>query len=76
MHKYNLEFVLHTQNTSNQIKGYLQELGDKIEITDCQNEHIRGRYLRINIQTEDPTIIFDTCAQFGRIKTVKVDEIK
>ncbi len=33
----------------------------------------KGKKFRISLHTEDPTIIFDTCAQFGKIKSVKIN---
>lgn len=47
---------------------------DKSEVTGNQSGEQKGKTLKIRINTEDPTIIFDTCAQFGRIKSVKVSE--
>jgi len=32
----------------------------------------KGNNFKVNISTEDPTIIFDLCSQFGRIRSVKV----
>jgi len=76
MHKYYLEFILNTYNTSAQIlKNSLMEFGDSLEICQLPKEDAQeGENFKINIHTEDPTIIFDTCAQFGRIKSVKVNE--
>jgi hypothetical protein len=38
------------------------------------SEKGRGKDFKIRISTEDPTIIFDTCAQFGRLRSIKIDE--
>jgi len=38
------------------------------------SEKGRGKDFKIRISTEDPTIIFDTCSQFGRLKSVKIRE--
>jgi dihydroxyacetone kinase-like predicted kinase len=79
MQKYCLKFILHIQNASPQaIKNSLSEFGEVLEITAlCQDKAgSKGEDLEININTEDPTAIFDICSQFGRIRTVKVDEIK
>jgi len=75
MSKYFLEFILSIQNTSPEIiKNSITEFGDKLEIIVCKDEPIKGKNFKINIHTEDPKIIFDTCAQFGRIKSVKIKE--
>jgi len=73
MQKYNLEFILHVQDASEEtIRENISELGESLEISDCQDNPDKGNNFKINIQTEDPTVIFDTCAQFGRIKSVKI----
>lgn len=75
MYKYNLEFVLHIQNISqDKIKDSISNLGEEVNVVDCQEHLAKGRNFKININTEDPTIVFDTCAQFGRIKSVKIHE--
>lgn len=75
MPKYFLEFILHTyQALPETIKNSLIEFGDSIEVTDCQDKVGSGKNFKIQIYTEEPEIIFDTCAQFGRIKSVKVEE--
>ena len=51
------------------------EFGEGLEISQLpKNGADKGENFKINLYTEDPTIIFDTCAQFGRIKSVKIDE--
>jgi len=73
MQKYHLEFILYIQDASEEtISQAISELGEALEISDCRDDLAKGKNLKINIQTEDPTVIFDTCAQFGRIKSVKI----
>jgi len=73
--KYNLEFVLYAHNGSvRAIKNSLTEFGDKLEVTDCEGESEKGKNFKVNISTEDPTMIFDICSHFGRIKSVRVNE--
>jgi dihydroxyacetone kinase-like predicted kinase len=73
--KFEVEFTLHTHELSNQvIKSSLSEFGDNLSIIDCQDSEAKGRNIKVFISTEDPTVIFDVCAQFGRIKSVKIDE--
>ena len=75
MHKYFLEFIITTYNiTEEAIKNSLTEFGEGLEIHNCQDLEGRGKDFKININTEDPTVIFDICSQFGRIKTVKINE--
>lgn len=56
------------------IESSLHDLGEDLELTEYLTDNGVGKDIKIRINTIDPTIIFDTCAQFGRIKTVKVDE--
>jgi dihydroxyacetone kinase-like predicted kinase len=75
MHKYFLEFIITTYNTSEAaIKSSLTEFGEGLKINYCEDLQAKGKDYRINISTEDPTMIFDICSQFGRIKTVKINE--
>lgn len=76
MNKYSLEFILHTHKTSKEaVRSSLSEFAENIEIVDCLDPDIRGKHFKINISTQDPTVIFDICSQFGRIKSIKVDEV-
>jgi len=34
---------------------------------------VSGNGLKIKIETHDPTIIFDICAEFGKLKSVKIN---
>ena len=85
MQKYNLEFILHTQNSSLEVvKNSLSEFGDSLEVSEFLPPHqciggggllednAKGRDFKINMNTEDPTAIFDICGQIGRIRSVKV----
>lgn len=72
--KFSLEFILTANDTSSEaIKGSLTELGENLEVSSivgnasCQND------FKVRIETLDPTIIFDTCSQFGRIRAIKID---
>jgi dihydroxyacetone kinase-like predicted kinase len=75
MRKYCLEFILNMQNaTLETLKNSIIEFGEDLEIFQLpQDSAIKGREFKVRIHTEDPTIIFDTCAQFGRLKSIKVD---
>ena len=70
-----LEFVLSAQDAAAEdVRKALEGLGQGLEIfllPRCDTE--RSLNFKIHIVTEDPTLIFDTCAQFGRIKSVKIN---
>ncbi|MFA4888248.1 MAG: hypothetical protein WC628_01555 [Candidatus Omnitrophota bacterium] len=75
MQKYCLEFILHSHNaTQEAVRSALAEFGEDLGITPCQEGFDQAGNYKININTEEPTVIFDICAQFGRIKSVKVNE--
>lgn len=77
MNKYGLEFILESREAAgDSLKRQLSELGERLQVFEPQAADNGPRDLRINIITEDPTAIFDICAQFGRLKTVKVNELK
>lgn len=69
MNRYYLEFILNIKDTSPElIKNSLIEFGENLVILPFEEDY------KISIDTEDPTIIFDTCSQFGRLKSVKINE--
>ena len=76
MFRYSLEFILNSPEVNPQkIKDSIMEFGENLSVAELFPE--AGKDLKdykININTEDPTIIFDICSQFGRIKSVKIDE--
>lgn len=77
MPKYSLEFILSVQNTAPEtIRNSIIEFGDNLEIVCCQDGITGDEDFKVNISTEDPKIIFDTCAQFGRLKSIKIEEVK
>jgi len=77
MRKYCLEFILNMQTVSPEtLKNSIVEFGEDLEIFPLpQDNDAKDRDFRIRIYTEDPTIIFDTCAQFGKIKSVKINDL-
>jgi len=79
MQKYSLEFILNTQNdiTLQTLKSSIFQFGENLDICLLPTAEVaKEQDFRICIHTEDPTIIFDACSQFGRLKSVKVNEIK
>ena len=55
------------------LRNSIIEFGRDLEISRAPDVPAGGE-LKIRINTEDPTIIFDACAQFGRLKSVRVNE--
>ena len=76
MHSYHLEFILNTQGISiDALKNSMIEFGENLKIMSLpQASSGKSNDFMIHIRTQDPTIIFDTCAQFGRLIQVKVEE--
>ena len=76
MHKYHLEFTLHAGDTHlKTLKDSLAQLGEDLEITPVEQDSLpKQKDFKIQMYTEDPTLVFDACGQFGRIKSVKVSE--
>ena len=73
--RYLLQFTLHTHNGSLQkIKSSLAEFGEHIEVATVTDDLVKGNDFKVSMCTEDPTLIFDVCSQFGRITSVKVNE--
>jgi len=74
MNKYSVEFILEIRDAAIEtIKNSIREFGEDIEIQELPGKGAaKERSLNIHIRTEDPTIVFDICAEFGRIKTVKI----
>ncbi len=77
MTRYYLDFILSAKNTSSDvIKNALVEFGRDLEVLSLENAQADNPEYKVNINTEDPTIIFDTCGQFGRMKAIKIEERK
>ncbi|HNW39535.1 MAG TPA: hypothetical protein PL125_02485 [Candidatus Omnitrophota bacterium] len=74
--KYVLEFVLHAKDSSPKaIKNALAEFGSDLTVAECQKQAETCNY-KVEMTTEDPTLVFDLCSQLGRIRSVKVHENK
>ncbi|MDD5059700.1 MAG: hypothetical protein PHY35_01080 [Candidatus Omnitrophica bacterium] len=72
--KYELEFILHAKDSSAKIiKSSLAEFGDNLAV-DCVDDVKECHNYKVNMVTEDPTLVFDLCSQFGRIRSVKVQQ--
>lgn len=72
--KFTLEFVLHAKDSSPKIiKSALAEFGSELTVSDCP-KHVETCNYKVNMVTEDPTLVFDLCSQLGRIRSVKVHQ--
>ncbi|MFH0762953.1 MAG: hypothetical protein V1925_03570 [Candidatus Omnitrophota bacterium] len=77
MTKYAVEFILQGRTADGGIlKDSLAEFGEELEIFPPAGSAGPIEEFKVSIICEEPTLIFDICSQFGRIKTVRVDEIK
>ena len=78
MYNYHLEFILNIPELSlKDFKNSIIEFGKDLEITPLlETGHGGSKDFIIRMNTRDPTIIFDTCSQFGRLKSVKIYEEK
>ncbi|MDD4939690.1 MAG: hypothetical protein PHE18_06765 [Candidatus Omnitrophica bacterium] len=76
MGKYSLEFILNTRSASAQaLRNSIVEFGETLEVIELRKDEISGsKELMVRICAEDPAIIFDTCAQFGKLKSIKINE--
>lgn len=73
--KFKLSFLLHAYNTSEHaVKNSLAEFGEGLEVSEVADGTQKGKNFKIDISTEDPTLVFDVCSQFGRIRSVKVED--
>jgi dihydroxyacetone kinase-like predicted kinase len=78
MHRYYLDFILVSRSIDeNALRNTLTEFGMDLEVHEMLHSetHPESRF-RVSINTEDPTIIFDVCAQYGRLSSIKIDEQK
>lgn len=75
MQRYRLEFILYCYNASlASLKSSLAEFSEGLDICDCDDPTEKPGTFKVRIHTQEPTAIFDICAQFGRIRSIKVDE--
>lgn len=73
---YHLEFILNTQSAEPEaIKGSLAGLVDAVDISPlAEDKHSHGKNFKIQVKTREPELVFDVCSQFGRLKSVKINE--
>ncbi|MDD5045028.1 MAG: hypothetical protein PHU91_03650 [Candidatus Omnitrophica bacterium] len=73
--KYSLEFILNSKNINQEeVKKSLLDFGEKVEVVD---DPVPGEgNLKVHLETLDPATVFDVSAQFGRIGSIRVNEIQ
>lgn len=75
MQNFNLEFILDAPSSPLEtIRESLIEFGEGLKISPADDCGSATRNFKVCICTQDPTIIFDICAQFGRITSVRINE--
>jgi len=75
MPKYNLEFILENgQDSCETVRNALFEFGGNPQVSECEDTNGSAKSFKININTDEPEAVFDICAQFGKIKAVKIRE--
>ena len=76
--QFALEFTLRVQGAcGEEIKNALCEFGEGLTVNPLpKNSAAKSQDFKVFLTAEDPTLVFDACAQFGRIVSIKVDEIK
>lgn len=75
MNRYHLEFILNTHNDSlAAIKENLSTVSQGMEVDQLSSDNLNMTDFKFSLFTMDPTIIFDTCAEYGRIKSIKISE--
>jgi len=78
MQKFSLEFILNASNTSEDlIMRSLMQAGDQAKVLRVPGQIGQDpESFQVRVSTGDPTLIFDICSQFGRIRSIKIDEKK
>ncbi|MCG8430954.1 MAG: hypothetical protein MJA29_07265 [Candidatus Omnitrophica bacterium] len=76
MKKCALRFIVHSPaSTADEVKCALAEFAEAVEVRVLTHPQDPGaREFDVSLLTEDPTLVFDSCAGLGRIKSVKVIE--
>lgn len=60
-------------SSQQEICNCLLEFGEDLEMEDT-HQGISGQDYKISLVTENPTMIFDICGQFGKIKSIRINE--
>jgi len=78
MQKFSLEFILSASNASAEmILHSLMQAGEGAKVLEIpQRQEPQTESFQVQVSTQDPTLIFDICSQFGRIRSIRIDEKK
>ena len=73
---YSLDFMLQAPGVSlDVLKKSLAGCADDPQIQEItQGPDLNEKKFSIQARTQDPTLVFDICSQYGKISSVKVDE--
>jgi dihydroxyacetone kinase-like predicted kinase len=71
MTKYALEFILCSYSAEDTIRNSFLEFAEDVEVAALGKAEFK-----VSLYAEEPTAIFDICAQLGRIKSAKAEELK
>jgi len=75
--KYRVEFIIQVYDTSFEaLRDALEALGSDLILEQVEDGNGKAGIIRICIRTDEPHFIFDACSEFGRLKSVKIDEEK
>jgi hypothetical protein len=75
--KFRIQFLLHTHRcTSKEIRNAFAEFGENLLIEETASANEEENNFQVSLVSEEPTAIFDICGQFGRIRSVKVEEVQ
>jgi len=75
--KYNVEFTMNIyDSSSDELKDCLTGLCADLSLDEDEETNDKGKIIKIRLCTDDPHLVFDTCSQFGRLKSVKISEVQ
>lgn len=68
-----MEFVLYVKDAAlKSIRNCIAEFGEELEVLEMKGDAKKPCF-KVHIHTELPTVIFDTCGQFGRLASIKIN---
>ncbi len=75
--RYRINFTLHAHGpTFKDIKNAFAEFAQELSIEEAPEQADGAKDFKVGLVSDEPTSIFDICAQLGRIRQIKVDEIE